>query len=113
MIIDYFAWRKDLASKECNICNNCLQRVSDKPVWSQAKDIKNKFGELPVYLEKFSRKLKTKEYVFLLLDDLILCDLVKENIILTRLPMAQTFTCSVFIISIADGAIAKTNTEDW
>ncbi|CAI2193130.1 4769_t:CDS:2, partial [Funneliformis geosporum] len=76
MIIDYFAWSEDPASKECNICDNCLQRASDKPVWSQvkdqfqAKDVKNKFRELPVYLEKFSRKLKTKENAFLLLDNL-------------------------------------------
>ncbi|CAB4426068.1 unnamed protein product [Rhizophagus irregularis] len=80
---------------------------------SQAKDVKNKFGELPIYLEKFSRKLKTKEDAFLLLDDLVLRDLVEEDIILTRSPTAQTFTCSVFILGITDGAIAKTITEDW
>ena len=80
---------------------------------SQAKDVKNKFGELPVYLEKFSRKLKTKEDAFLLLDDLVLHDLVEEDIILTRSPTAQTFTCSIFIIGIADGAIAKANAEVW
>src|SRR5436305_526189 len=80
---------------------------------SQAKDVKNKFRELPVYLEKFSRKLKTKEDTFLLLDNLVLRDLVEEDIILTRSLMAQIFTCSVFIIGIADEAIAKTNTEDW
>ncbi|CAG8439407.1 12082_t:CDS:10, partial [Funneliformis mosseae] len=59
---------------------------------SQAKNIKNKFGELPIYLEKFLRKLKTKEDAFLLLDDLVLHDLVKEDIILTRSLTAQTFT---------------------
>ena len=147
-IIDYFAWPGDLASRECNLCDNCLRRASDNPVWvdirtdvkkmleiikiitsekqqitrnnvvdvfhqSQAKDVKNKFGELPVYLEKFSRKLKTKEDAFLLLDDLVLYDLVEEDIILTRSPTAQTFTCSIFIIGIADGAIAKANAEVW
>ncbi|CAG8693076.1 8048_t:CDS:10 [Funneliformis caledonium] len=101
-LIDYFAWPGDSTSNECNVCDNCLRC-----------DIKNKFRELPIYLEKFSRKLKTKEDAFLLLDDLVLCDLVKEDIILTRSPTAQIFTCSIFIIGITDGAIAKANTEDW
>lgn len=122
-IVDYFAWPENLASRECNICDNCLCRASDNPVWVdiradvkkmleiikaitserqqiirnnvidvfhqfQAKEIKNKFREMPVYLEKFSRKLKTKEDAFLLLDDLVLRDLVKEDIILTKSPTA-------------------------
>ena len=147
-IVDYFAWTGDLASRECNVCDNCLRRASDNPAWvdirtdvekileiikiitserqqitrnnvvdvfrqSQAKDVKNKFGELPIYLEKFSRKLKSKEDAFLLLDDLVLRNLVEEDIILTRSPTAQTFTCSIFIIGITDKAIAKANTEVW
>ncbi|CAI2185858.1 11376_t:CDS:2 [Funneliformis geosporum] len=111
MIYDGKDIKEDPALKECNICDNCLQRASDKP--SQAKNVKNKFRELSVYLKKFSRKLKTKEDAFLLLDDLVLRDLIEEDIILTRSLIAQTFTCNVFIIGIADGAIAKTNTKDW
>ncbi|CAJ0766385.1 7613_t:CDS:2, partial [Entrophospora sp. SA101] len=45
-----------------------------------AKDIKNQFGHLPVYQEKFPRILKTKEDAFLLLDDLVLRKLVEEDI---------------------------------
>ena len=80
---------------------------------SQAKSVKNKFGKLPIYLEKFLRILKTKEDAFLLLDDLVLRDLVEEDIVLTRSPTAQTFTCSIFIVSVANRAIAKASMEDW
>ncbi|RHZ43628.1 hypothetical protein Glove_960g2 [Diversispora epigaea] len=148
IIIDYFAWPEDSSSNECNICDNCLRRINDKPVQidvqtdvkkileivetvtsqkqqitrnniidifrqSQAKEVKNQFGELPVYLEKFSRKTKTKEDAFLLLDDMILRDLIKENIILTKLASTQTLICSVFILGITDEAITKTYIENW
>ncbi|CAI2193084.1 8449_t:CDS:1 [Funneliformis geosporum] len=98
-----------IISKRQQIIRNNVINVFHQ---SQAKDVKNKFKELPVYPEKFLRKLKIKENAFLLLDDLVLRDLVKKNIILTRSPTTQIFTYSVFIIGIADEAITKTNTED-
>nr|CAG8616865.1 8250_t:CDS:10 [Entrophospora candida] len=80
---------------------------------SQAKDIKNQFGHLPIYQEKFSRILKTKEDAFLLLDDLVLRKLVEEDIILTKSLSGQTFTCSIFIFGIAEDALTKANNQNW
>ncbi|RHZ84328.1 hypothetical protein Glove_83g55 [Diversispora epigaea] len=78
---------------------------------SQAKEVKNQFGELPVYLKNYSRKLKTKEDSFLLLDDMILRNLVIEDIILTKLPTTQILTCSIFILGITDEAFLKVKSE--
>ena len=50
---------------------------------SQVKDVKSWFSHLLIYQEKFTRKLKTKEDVLLLLNDLILYKIV-EDIILNR-----------------------------
>jgi hypothetical protein len=61
---------------------------------SQAKDIKNQFGHLPVYQEKFPRILKTKD-VFLLLDDLVLRKLVH---IVYYLRGKNRFTIQVFTL---------------
>jgi hypothetical protein len=80
---------------------------------SQIKDVKNRFGHLSIYQEKFTRKLKTKEDAFLLLDDLILRKLVEEDIILNRSSTGQTYTCSVLIFGLAENALAKANTENW
>ena len=81
---------------------------------SQAKDIKNQFGHLPVYQEKFPRILKTKD-VFLLLDDLVLRKLVEEDIILSRSPAGQTFTSSIFIFGLTEDAFAKASAsnQNW
>src|SRR5213082_160852 len=111
-IVNYFAWPEDPSPQECNICDNCIRRATDNPVYtdvrsdmlkmlevinvitemgqqqitrnnvvdvfrqSQAKDIKSRFGHLAVYKENFTRKLKTKEDAFLLLDELILRKIV-------------------------------------
>ncbi|CAJ0746507.1 20462_t:CDS:2, partial [Entrophospora sp. SA101] len=85
--------RGDPMPEVCMVCDNCVRRMADNPsfvnvksnmqkmlevidaiskVKQQAKDIKNQFGHLPVYQEKFPRILKTKEDAFLLLDDLVL-----------------------------------------
>jgi hypothetical protein len=40
-IVDYFAWPGDSGSKECGICDNCFQHISDNPVWIDIKtDVK-------------------------------------------------------------------------
>ncbi|CAJ0839992.1 2726_t:CDS:2 [Entrophospora sp. SA101] len=80
---------------------------------SQAKDIKNQFGHLPVYQEKFPRILKTKEDAFLLLDDLVLRKLVEEDIVLTRSSAGQTCVCSVSILGLTEDAFAKANNQNW
>jgi len=70
---------------------------------SQAKDIKNQFGHLPVYQEKFPRILKTKD-VFLLLDDLVLCKLVH---IVYYLRGKNRFTIQVFTLICTKNFITK------
>ena len=80
---------------------------------SQVKKVKSWFGHLAVYQEKFTRKLKTKDDAFLLLDDLILHKIVKEDIILNRSSTGQTCTCSVFIFGLAEDALVKANMENW
>jgi len=56
--------------------------------------------------------LKTKEDAFLLLDDLILHKIVKEDIILNRSSISQTCICSVFIFGLAEDALVKANMEN-
>ncbi|GES96188.1 hypothetical protein GLOIN_2v1786451 [Rhizophagus clarus] len=80
---------------------------------SQAREVKNRFGNLAVYQEKFTGKLKTKEDALLLLDDLILRKIVEEDIILNRSSTGQTCTCSVFIFGLAEDALTKANIENW
>ncbi|RHZ67003.1 hypothetical protein Glove_303g107 [Diversispora epigaea] len=80
---------------------------------SQAKDIKERFGSFVIYQEKFIRKLKTKEDVFLLLDNLILRKLVEEDIILNRLLTGQTYSCSIFIFGLVENALEKVKTQSW
>ncbi|RHZ66987.1 hypothetical protein Glove_303g7 [Diversispora epigaea] len=147
-IINYFAWPENSPSRECNVCDNCIRRITDNPVYtdvrldmekmleiidkitkteqqitrnnvidvfrqSQVKDVKNRFGSLVVYQEKFTRKLKTNEDAFLLLDDLILRKLVKEDIILNRSSTGQTYSCSIFIFDLAEGALKKAKMQNW
>ncbi|RHZ83721.1 hypothetical protein Glove_88g115 [Diversispora epigaea] len=80
---------------------------------SQAKDIKERFGSLPIYQEKFVRKLKSKEDALLLLDDLILRRIVEEDIILNRSSTGQTYSCSIFIFGLAENALEKAKNESW
>jgi hypothetical protein len=146
-IINYFAWPGDPIPQECTVCDNCIRRAADNPVYvdvrsdmqkmleiidvitkmeqsitrnnivdvfrqSQIKDVKNKFGHLAIYQEKFTRKLKTKDDAFLLLDDLILRKIVEEDIILNK-SSTGTYTCSVFIFGLAENAFEKANMESW
>ncbi|RHZ59174.1 hypothetical protein Glove_365g52 [Diversispora epigaea] len=148
IIINYFTWLEDSTPQECQICDNCIRRIVDNPIYvdiqsdmkkmlevidkitkteyqitknniidvfrqSQAKDIKDKFGSLKIYQEKFARKLKTKEEAFLLLDDLILRKLVEEDIILNRSSTGQTYSCSIFIFGIVENALEKANGQNW
>lgn len=148
ILVNYFAWPGDPTPEVCMVCDNCVRRIADNPVFvdvkldmqkmlkvideitkvkqqvtrndvvdvfrqSQAKDIKNQFGHLPIYQEKFSRILRTKEDALLLLDDLVLRKLVEEDIILTKSLSGQTFTCSIFIFGIAEDALAKANNQNW
>jgi len=80
---------------------------------SQAKDVKSRFSHLPIYQEKFTRKLKTKEDALLLLDNLILSKIVEEDIILNRSLTGQIYTCSIFIFGLVEDAIAKANMQTW
>ena len=147
-IINYFIWPEDPIPKECTVCDNCIRRMTDNPIYmdirsdvqkmlevidaitkteqqinrnqvidvfrqSQAKDIKNHFGHLAVYQEKFTRKLKTKEDAFLLLDDLVLRKIVEEDIILNKSPTSQIYTCSIFISGLVENAFIKANMECW
>ncbi|CAB4475669.1 unnamed protein product [Rhizophagus irregularis] len=80
---------------------------------SQAKDVKSRFGHLAVYQEKFTRKLKTKEDAFLLLDDLVLRKIVEEDIILNRTSTGQNYTCSIFVLGLVEDALAKVSIENW
>ncbi|CAJ0842692.1 8487_t:CDS:2 [Entrophospora sp. SA101] len=75
--------------------------------------VKQQFGHLPVYQEKFPRILKTKEDAFLLLDDLVLRKLVEEDIVLTRSSAGQTCVCSVSILGLTEDAFAKANNQNW
>ncbi|CAG8444285.1 9171_t:CDS:2 [Diversispora eburnea] len=34
-ITDYFAWPEDPESKECNICDNCIRRMADNPIYGK------------------------------------------------------------------------------
>ncbi|CAB5366473.1 unnamed protein product [Rhizophagus irregularis] len=149
-IVNYFAWPEDPLPQECNICDNCIRRATDNPVYidaqsdalkmlevinvitkmeqqqqitrnnvvdvfrqSQAKDVKSRFGHLAVYQEKFTRKLKTKEDAFLLLDDLVLRKIVEEDIILNRTSTGQNYTCSIFVLDLVEDALAKVSIENW
>ncbi|RHZ46886.1 hypothetical protein Glove_606g26 [Diversispora epigaea] len=97
IIIDYFAWPEDSSSNECNICDNCLRRINDKPVQIDVQtDVK-----------------KILEIVETVTNDMILRGLIKENIILTKLASTQTLICSVFILGITDEAITKAYIENW
>ncbi|CAB4422451.1 unnamed protein product [Rhizophagus irregularis] len=144
------AWPEDPLPQECNICDNCIRRATDNPVYidaqsdalkmlevinvitkmeqqqqitrnnvvdvfrqSQAKDVKSRFGHLAVYQEKFTRKLKTKEDAFLLLDDLVLRKIVEEDIILNRTSAGQNYTCSIFVLGLVEDALAKVSIENW
>ena len=115
-------------------CDNCVQRMIDKPIYVDikpdvqkklevidaitkikqqvtrndvidvfAKDIKNQFGHLPVYQEKFPRILKTKDF-FLLLDDLVLRKLVH---IVYYLRGKNRFTIQVFTLICTKNFITK------
>ncbi|CAI2183390.1 5799_t:CDS:2 [Funneliformis geosporum] len=78
-----------------------------------AKDVKSQFGHLAVYQEKFTRKLKTKEDTFLLLDDLILFKIVKEDIMLNRSLTGQTYICSIFVLGLVEDILVKANMKNW
>ncbi|CAJ0839989.1 2725_t:CDS:2 [Entrophospora sp. SA101] len=115
---------RDPMPEVCMVCDNCVRRMADNPsfvnvksnmqkIQSQAKDIKNQFGHLPVYQEKFPRILKTKEDAFLLLDDLVLRKLVEEDIVLTRSSAGQTCVGSVSILGLTEDAFAKANNQNW
>ena len=32
-IVNYFAWPEDPSPQECNICDNCIRRATDNPVY--------------------------------------------------------------------------------
>ncbi|PKC56716.1 hypothetical protein RhiirA1_401926 [Rhizophagus irregularis] len=125
-IVNYFAWPEDPLPQEyaqsdalkmlevINVITKMEQQqqitrnnVVDVFRQSQAKDVKSRFGHLAVYQEKFTRKLKTKEDAFLLLDDLVLRKIVEEDIILNRTSTGQNYTCSIFVLGLVEDALAK------
>ncbi|CAJ0758063.1 7662_t:CDS:2, partial [Entrophospora sp. SA101] len=81
--------RGDPMPEVCMVCDNCVRRMADNPSFVNVKSnmqkmlevidaiskVKQQFGHLPVYQEKFPRILKTKEDAFLLLDDLVLLEI--------------------------------------
>ncbi|PKY33061.1 hypothetical protein RhiirB3_451690 [Rhizophagus irregularis] len=139
-IVNYFAWPEDPLPQEStdnpvyidaqsdalkmleviNVITKMEQQqqitrnnVVDVFRQSQAKDVKSRFGHLAVYQEKFTRKLKTKEDAFLLLDDLVLRKIVEEDIILNRTSTGQNYTCSIFVLDLVEDALAKVSIENW
>ncbi|CAH1768507.1 289_t:CDS:2, partial [Entrophospora sp. SA101] len=118
--------RKDIRTV-MGIYSGRQERMADNPSFVNVKSnmqkmlevidaiskVKQQFGHLPVYQEKFPRILKTKEDAFLLLDDLVLRKLVEEDIVLTRSSAGQTCVCSVSILGLTEDAFAKANNQNW
>lgn len=77
------------------------------------KKWQKRFSALTTYQEKFTRKLKTKEDAFLLLDNLVLRKIVEEDIILNRTSTGQNYTCSIFVLGLVEDALAKVSIENW
>ncbi|CAG8684064.1 19507_t:CDS:2, partial [Rhizophagus irregularis] len=122
-ISNYFAWPGDPVPQECTLCDNCIRRVTDNPVYIDVQSDVLKMLEIinvttkmhqqitrnnivDVFRRSQAKEVKSQfEDALLLLDDLILRKIVEKDIILNRSSTGQTCTCSVFIFGLAEDAL--------
>ncbi|PKY49325.1 hypothetical protein RhiirA4_465269 [Rhizophagus irregularis] len=118
LIWQYQAWPNEEKPPVCEICDNCINRITDKPRLidggKTAKIKQKNWNTLPVYPTEKRKVLKTKDLVQFALTDLVVRGLVQETIIL-RKPFegSKILSSSIVVVGVVPGAQANANVQTW
>ncbi|RHZ58962.1 hypothetical protein Glove_366g4 [Diversispora epigaea] len=103
---------KNQAFQECNICDNCIRRIVDKPIYVDVRSDMEKMLEVINVITKTKQQITKNNIIDIFRQSQTKNVKIEENIILNRSSIGN-YSCSVFILGLVENAFEKANAQNW